>query len=93
MKSAAIIISEPRMSEARSTWKSRERRRSAAGPSKASTQPTHPVVLRVPEKLLNDLDAAVEQRSVRIPRHTWLLEAIAEKLEREQASRGRRHGT
>lgn len=93
MKSAALIISEPRMSEARSTWKGREGKRSSERPSKASTHPTHPVVLRLPEKLLNELDAAVEQRSVRIPRHTWLLEAIAEKLEREQASQGRRHGT
>lgn len=81
------------MSEARSTWKGREGKRSSERPAKAGTQPTHPVVLRLPEKLLNELDAAVEQRSVRIPRHTWLLEAIAEKLEREQGSRGRRHGT
>lgn len=81
------------MSEARSTWKGREGKRASERLSKATTHPTHPVVLRLPEKLLNELDAAVEQRSVRIPRHTWLLEAIAEKLEREQGSRGRRHGT
>ena len=58
---------------------------------------TQPVVLRVPAQLLARLDRAVDQRSVRVPRHTWILEAIAEKLARElpeaaPAARGRRHG-
>lgn len=63
----------------------------------AEREATHPVVLRVPAHLLARLDAAVAERSVRVPRHTWILEAIAEKLVRESpepapATRGRRHG-
>ena len=64
---------------------------------------TQTVVLRVPAGLLARLDGAVANRAVRVPRHTWLLEAISEKLERENTSlqsgnggrapRGRRHGT
>ncbi len=66
--------------------------------SKTSTQT---VVLRLPTELLAKLDDAVGQRSVRVPRHTWLLEAVAEKLDREASAkppvrdrnaRGRRHG-
>ena len=48
-------------------------------------KPTN-VVLRLPPEMLSRVDVAVEARSVRIPRHTWLLEAVLEKLDREQAS-------
>lgn len=44
-----------------------------------------PIVLRLPTPLLFRVDAVVKARSIRIPRHTWLLEAVLEKLEREQA--------
>lgn len=44
-----------------------------------------PVVLRIPAPLLERIDSALGERSVRIPRHTWLLEALVEKLEREQS--------
>ena len=74
----------------------------AAGDTDQKTA-TQTVVLRVPANLLVRLDGAVANRTVRVPRHTWLLEAISEKLERENASlqsgsggrapRGRRHGT
>ena len=69
-----------------------------AAQPKTSTQT---VVLRLPTALLARLDDAVGQRSVRVPRHTWLLEAVAEKLDREASAkplvrdrnaRGRRHG-
>jgi hypothetical protein len=43
-----------------------------------------PVILRVPNKTLRAIDADVGARAVRTPRHTWLLEAILEKLEREK---------
>lgn len=46
-------------------------------------EPTHAVVIRMPDSLLRALDGAVGRRTVRIPRHTWLLEAVAEKLKRE----------
>ena len=42
-----------------------------------------PVVLRIPASLLERIDGALETRSVKIPRHTWLLEALVEKLDRD----------
>lgn len=42
-----------------------------------------PVILRLPASMLRNIDGAVKSRPVRIPRHTWLLEAIHEKLQRE----------
>ncbi len=41
------------------------------------------VVLRLPGDVLNRVDAAVKTRPIRTPRHTWLLEAVHEKLARE----------
>lgn len=72
------------------------RRRRGRGKS-ATREETHSVVLRVPAHLLARLDSAVDRRSVRVPRHTWILEAIAEKLARDvsesaSTARGRRHG-
>jgi hypothetical protein len=42
-----------------------------------------PVILRVPEDILEKVDASVQVRRIKTPRHTWLLEAVLEKLERE----------
>jgi len=44
-----------------------------------------PVILRVPEDILEKVDASVQARRIKTPRHTWLLEAVLEKLERESA--------
>lgn len=41
------------------------------------------VALRVPSTMLELIDNTVKKRAIRIPRHTWILEAIAQKLERE----------
>ncbi|NEP03222.1 MAG: hypothetical protein F6K58_32210 [Symploca sp. SIO2E9] len=41
------------------------------------------VTLRIDSQLLLEVDAAVKKRRVKIPRHTWIIEAIAEKLDRE----------
>jgi len=41
-----------------------------------------PVILRVPDPLLQQVDQTLEGRTIKKPRHTWLLEAIVEKLER-----------
>jgi hypothetical protein len=43
-----------------------------------------PIILRIPLDTLLDLDEQVKKRKFRTTRHTWLLEAIAEKLERER---------
>ena len=42
-----------------------------------------PVVVRIPAHMLAGIEQARAARAVQIPRHTWLLEAIAEKLARE----------
>jgi hypothetical protein len=42
-----------------------------------------PVILRVPEDILRRVDESVQARRIKTPRHTWLLEAVLEKLERE----------
>ena len=41
------------------------------------------VQLRLLPELLQRIDTAIAHRAVPVPRHTWLLEAIAEKLKRE----------
>jgi hypothetical protein len=41
------------------------------------------IALRVPGGLLARLDAARDAEAVPLPRNTWILQAIAEKLERE----------
>jgi hypothetical protein len=41
------------------------------------------MTLRVPGDLMIQVDQAVEVRRVKVPRHTWIIEAIVEKLERE----------
>jgi hypothetical protein len=42
-----------------------------------------PVILRIPSDLLGKIEEVRGTRPVKIPRHTWLLEAIVEKLQRE----------
>ena len=58
--------------------------RSVAEPATAS-KPA-PVVLRLPPDVLTRIDRAVEARRVKVPRHTWLIEAVIEKLEREEVT-------
>jgi hypothetical protein len=54
-----------------------------AGAEPAAPAKTAPVVLRLPPDVLTRIDRAVEARRVKVPRHTWLMEAVIEKLERE----------
>ena len=42
------------------------------------------ILLRLPIELLKRIDERVKSKKIRTPRHTWLLEAIFEKLEREE---------
>ena len=44
-----------------------------------------PVMLRLPPAMLEKVDAAVRTRIVPTARTTWIMEAIAEKLEREDS--------
>ena len=41
------------------------------------------VLVRVPGNVLERIDSIVNSKTIKTPRHTWLLEAIYEKLERE----------
>lgn len=40
--------------------------------------------LRLFPSILAQIDECVKSRSIKIPRHTWLLEAVMEKLEKER---------
>ena len=42
-----------------------------------------PVNLRIPAHLLVRIDAALKLKAIPIPRHQWLLEAIADRMEAE----------
>jgi len=58
---------------------------SVAKPHQGDPSKEKPVILRVPEAILEKIDATVKARRIKTPRHTWLLEAVLEKLERESA--------
>ncbi len=42
-----------------------------------------PIIIRIPSDALERIDRIVKSKQIKTPRHTWLLEAIFEKLERE----------
>jgi hypothetical protein len=56
---------------------------SVGGKNGGQERGTVPVILRMPEDILEKVDTSVQARRIKTPRHTWLLEAILEKLERE----------
>lgn len=43
-----------------------------------------PMSLRLPRELSERLEMVLERRLIKTPRHTWILEAILEKLKREE---------
>ena len=43
-----------------------------------------PISLRLPSELERRIEAVLQKRAFKLPRHTWLLEAVLEKLEREE---------
>lgn len=49
----------------------------------ASAAQSMSVSLRIPGPLAERLDSTLQDRLIRVPRHTWILEAIVEKLDRE----------
>ena len=52
-------------------------------PPKTAEDDVMLVQLRLLPALVEKIDAAVKARLIKIPRHTWLLEAVMEKLKRE----------
>jgi len=49
------------------------------------------LTIRVPAELRDRIDERLAARQVRIPRNTWILEAVVEKLAREE-QKGKGHG-
>ncbi len=44
---------------------------------------TKAVLLRVPVDILETVDAQIKGKRPRVPRHTWILEAILQRIERD----------
>ncbi len=47
------------------------------------------VILRIPTNIMAQVDQSVQARRIKTPRHTWLMEAIMEKLDREEEMGGK----
>lgn len=43
-----------------------------------------PILIRIPAEALKKIDKIVSAKKIKTPRHTWLLEAIFEKLEKDE---------
>jgi hypothetical protein len=54
----------------------------------AKKRSTVTVSLRIPVPMLKEIDKAVQARPYKIPRHSWLLEAVYEKLGHLKGSSG-----
>ncbi len=55
-------------------------------PSLKKTDKPTSVILRIPADVIVKIEQSVLARRLKIPRHTWLLEAVMEKLDREDAN-------
>jgi hypothetical protein len=66
-------------------------RKAQATLSKLSTSTRVPVTVRLPEKLVRQIDEELDQRDVPLSRNNWLLEAAIEKLRKSSA--GGSHGS
>lgn len=53
-------------------------------PSEQEAVAEKQVALRIPKVMLDRVDQMLEKRTIRMPRHTWILEAIVSKLESEE---------
>ena len=58
----------------------------AKSDEKKSKKQVVPITLRIPNHIIERIAQVIASRPIRIPRHTWILEAILEKLEREENS-------
>ena len=57
---------------------------SSSQSQKSSQKNIVPITLRLPAELTRRIEVVIQKRAFKIPRHTWLLEAVIEKLEREE---------
>jgi hypothetical protein len=42
-----------------------------------------PILIRIPAEIVKKIDEIVSAKKIKTPRHTWLLEAVFEKLEKD----------
>ncbi len=61
---------------------------SMAKGTKHSSEDVAALTVRVPRALVSDIDDERKARTVRVPRNTWILEAVVEKLRREKLHNG-----
>lgn len=54
------------------------------GEIRAKKSKETPVIVRIPSDLLDRINVLVGARPLKTPRHTWLLEALLEKANREE---------
>lgn len=47
-----------------------------------------PVTVRIPERILKQIDASLGQEDVPVSRNHWIIEALVEKLKRTEAGDG-----
>jgi hypothetical protein len=62
------------------------RRGGSTAADAAHAAKTKSVLLNVPQDVLADIDQLRGDRRVKTPRHTWIMEAIIEKLDREKGN-------
>lgn len=63
------------------------RRKSQNGELKQAATARVPVTIRLPERVVQQIDAELDQRDIPLSRNSWLLEAALEKL-RKNATGG-----
>ncbi len=59
--------------------------RGGSAPDSNDLEGVQLVNLKIPKKVLRKIDELVSQREIEIPRTLWLMEAIHEKIKREQS--------
>lgn len=47
-----------------------------------------PVTVRIPERILKQIDESLGQKDVPVSRNHWIIEALVEKLKRTEAGNG-----
>lgn len=52
--------------------------------AQAKANENQKILLRIPNKLLEKVDNSLASKTIKIPRNTWILEAISEKLGNEK---------
>lgn len=60
-------------------------RRGGSAPDGDDLEGVQLVNLKIPKKVLRKVDELVSKREIEIPRTLWLMEAIHEKIKREQS--------